>query len=268
MIVDAHTHAAQSWFEPVEALLFQMDRCGVERAVLVQMFGQYDNGYQIACARQHPDRLVAVGQVDPAAPDVVAQLERLREDGAVGVRMRPELRSPGDDPLLIWRTAARLGLAISCGAGGDVYLSDDFAAVLRAVGDAPVAIEHLGAFHRDGASVEAIAPKLAHLASFPNLTIKIHGLGQFATRAMPAPSGDDPFVRPVPPLLEAVVSAFGPSRVMWGSEYPAVSAKEGYANALRLPMAQLAGLSSADRDLVFGGTAARVLGRPLARHGA
>jgi predicted TIM-barrel fold metal-dependent hydrolase len=45
---------------------------------------------------------------------------------------------------------------------------------------------------------------------------------------------------------------------MWGSDYPPVSGREGYTNALRLPMAELAripGCGDAERDQIFGGTA-------------
>ena len=39
-IVDSHCHAALGWYEPVEVLLHQMDRNGVERAALIQINGR------------------------------------------------------------------------------------------------------------------------------------------------------------------------------------------------------------------------------------
>jgi len=59
-------------------------------------------------------------------------------------------------------------------------------------------------------------------------------------------------------LLEQAYQAFGPRRLMWGSDYPPVSGREGYRNALHLTMEQFAGKSTADRDEIFGGTALRV----------
>jgi L-fuconolactonase len=41
--VDTHCHVSLSRFEPVETLLFQMDTYGVDKAVLVQHGGEYDN---------------------------------------------------------------------------------------------------------------------------------------------------------------------------------------------------------------------------------
>ena len=68
-IVDTHCHAAPGWYEPVESLLFQMDRYGVEQAVLIQMRGQTNNDYQFECVQRYPDRLVSVvvQRLDPRA---------------------------------------------------------------------------------------------------------------------------------------------------------------------------------------------------------
>ena len=45
LIIDTHTHAGNNWFEPIEVLEFQMDRNGVDGAVLVQHGGTFDNTY-------------------------------------------------------------------------------------------------------------------------------------------------------------------------------------------------------------------------------
>ena len=71
------------------------------------------------------------------------------------------------------------------------------------------------------------------LARFPNAYVKIHGLGEFSQRAMP-PTEPFPFVEPIAPLIEMAYEAFGASRMMWGSDYPPVSMREGYGNALPL----------------------------------
>jgi L-fuconolactonase len=46
--------------------------------------------------------------------------------------------------------------------------------------------------------------------------------------------------------------------MMWGSDYPPVSAREGYGNSLHLPMKQLGSRSEEDRALIFGGTVRRL----------
>ena len=53
---------------------------------------------------------------------------------------------------------------------------------------------------------------------------------------------------------------FGPGRMMWGSDYPPVSAREGYRNALRLALDRFASASEEDRELIFGKVALSVFG--------
>lgn len=261
LIVDTHCHASSVWYEPVEALLHQMDRNGVERAVLVQIRGQADNEYQFECVGRFPDRLVSVVVVDTDRPDAADELERLVERGARGLRLWTDTRSPGADPLLIWRKAAELGLPVTC--GGDVrgFASDEFAALVEALPSLPIVVEHLGSVNSpDGQGPPyELRRKVFALARFPNVYLKIHGLGEFATRAMPVRQ-PFPFVEPIPPLLELAYEAFSPGRMMWGSDFPPVSGREGYGNALRFPMERFADKSEDEQALIFGGTAASVYG--------
>src|SRR5438034_4920103 len=104
-IVDSHCHVSPVWYEPVESLLHQMDRNGVEQAVLIQMMGQSNNAYQFECVRRFPGRFASVVIVATDRPDAAETLERLAGQGASGVRLGPLTRSPGDDPLAIWRAA-------------------------------------------------------------------------------------------------------------------------------------------------------------------
>ncbi|MCC6174581.1 MAG: amidohydrolase [Chloroflexi bacterium] len=260
-IVDSHCHVARGWYEPVEVLLTQMDRNGVERAALIQIRGQADNSYQNECARRYPDRLRSVVVVDTAAPDAARALEREAAAGAAGVRLSADARSPGDDPLAIWRSAAELGLPVSCGGSLEAFASDDFARIFEEVPSLPIVIEHLGSVNQpDGErGPYPLRQKVFDLARFPNAHIKIHGLGEFATRAMPVRE-PFPFVEPIPPLLDLAYQAFGPDRMMWGSDYPPVSGREGYRNALRLPMDYLTDRPEGERAAIFGGVAARVFG--------
>jgi L-fuconolactonase len=260
-LVDAHCHVSPHWYEPVESLLFHMDRNGVERAVLVQYMGQYDNAYQCECVRRYPGRFAPVVLVDAHDPDAPEALARLAERGAKGVRLRAETRSPGDDPLAIWRAAAALELPVSCGGTSRAFASAEFAGLVEALPDLPIVLEHLGSVNRpDGeAPPYDIRRHVFALARFPNVYIKIHGLGEFCTRTSPV-TAPFPFEQPIPPLLEMAYRAFGPGRMMWGSDYPPVSSREGYANALRFTMDRLAALSKEDRRLIFGGVAMALFG--------
>lgn len=261
-IVDSHVHVASSWYEPIETLLYEMDRNGVEKAVLIQMRGQADNRYQAECVRRYPGRFASVGIVDARAPDWERALERLAEEGASGVRFHLPLRPAGEDPLAIWRAAARLKLPVSCGGNSELFAAPELAAAIAAVPELPIVVEHLGGEnHPVDEGQEAFRPTVFALARFRNLHIKIHGLGEFCRRAMP-PTEPFPFERPIPPTLEQAYRAFGADRMMWGSDFPPVAVREGYRNALRLTMERLADLPEGERDRTFGGTAEAVFRFP------
>jgi L-fuconolactonase len=257
IIVDSHCHVSPVWYEPVETLLHQMDRHGVEHAILIQIQGQFNNDYQSECLGRFPGRFASVVVLDTDRADAVQQLEREAERGASGLRLRPGVRSPGDEPLAIWRAAARLGLSISCGGTASDFASDAFAETIQALPELKIVVEHLGSVNHpnDGDSPQHdIRRKVFELARFPNVYIKVPGLGEFARRALPVVE-PFPFEQPIPPLLELAYQAFGPQRLMWGSDYPPSSGREGYGNALRLPMEEFVSKSEADRSLIFGGVA-------------
>ena len=67
--VDTHCHAGTSWFEPIETLLACMDNNGVQRALLTQHRGMYDNSYLLECIARFPGRFSAIAGVDASDPD-------------------------------------------------------------------------------------------------------------------------------------------------------------------------------------------------------
>lgn len=244
-VVDSHCHVSPSWYEPVELLLFQMERNGVDHAVLIQMQGQSDNRYQQECQRRYPGKFASVVVVDVNREGVVADLERWAGEGASGVRLGP------DAPLPLWEAAARLGLSVSCGGNSQRVASPEFDKLFGHLPELPIVIEHLGGLKGE----DEHRGKVFDLARHPNAYMKIHGLGEFSRRAMPVKE-PLPFVEPIPRLLDDAYRAFGPSRLMWGSDYPPVSSREGYANALAFTRAELQHQSGLDD--IFGSTALRV----------
>ncbi len=257
LIVDSHCHVSPIWYEPVESLLHQMDANDVAHAVLIQMQGQSDNSYQFDCVSNYPGRFASVVIVDTESSAARDDLERLAGEGAVGVRFRPTVRSPGDDPLAVWRAASHLGLTISCIGSDDEFASPAFAELVAALPDLRIVIEHLGSDVPVGTGPPARTRAAFSLARFPNVYMKTPGLGEICPRVMP-PTSPFPFERPVPGLFTAAVAAFGPNRLMWGSDFPPVSFREGYRSALRLPMQEFEDLASEDRALIFGGVALSV----------
>lgn len=120
VIVDAHCHALLEWYEPIETLLFEMDRNDVDQAVLIQINGQFDNSYQAEAVRRYPGRFCSVVLVDHLQPDAPNTLERLGDGGASGVRLaracarraRIRLRSGGRLNSSAWPSAAEAAALI------------------------------------------------------------------------------------------------------------------------------------------------------------
>ena len=61
---------------------------------------------------------------------------------------------------------------------------------------------------------------------------------------------------------EVVLDAFGPARVMFGSDWPVCLLAASYADVTSAAQELIAALTPEEQALVFGGTAARVYGLP------
>ncbi|MQG87357.1 MAG: hypothetical protein FI699_00610, partial [SAR202 cluster bacterium] len=113
MIIDTHCHAGKNWFLPIESLEFEMDRAGVERAVLIQHGGTYDNDYLFEESGKRNNRFKVVVLVDPEDEDPIGSLEKLAERGAAGIRIGPDDEFNFlTDATDIWRKAGDLNLVV------------------------------------------------------------------------------------------------------------------------------------------------------------
>ena len=197
VIVDTHCHALPYWFEPIEILLDQMTRNDVDKAVLIQIRGMYDNSYLIECMRRFPGRFSVVAIVDTDMPDAPESLEKWVKEGAEGVRLSPSVRSPGTDPLAIWRRAAELDVAVSSLGSLEEFASSEFEAVVKEFPNLNIIIEHLGGGGGDTSPPHNTYRKVLRLSQYGNTLMKIPGLGEICSRR-PCPSGS-PFPSRVSP---------------------------------------------------------------------
>jgi L-fuconolactonase len=224
--VDGHCHVSPVWYEPVETLRYQMTSNHIDQAVLVQALGQYDNSYLEECVRAHSEQFVAVVAVDVARPEAGDELAALAERGATGVRLRPEARSPGADPLAVWRVAEREGLAVSCVGSSAKFATAQFEALARALPDLPIVLEHLGGTSRPDETYEdaTLRRRVFDLAALPNIYLKVPGLGELAPRRPVLPT-TGPAVEAQPAILSEALARFGADRLF--AVFPVVS-REGY----------------------------------------
>jgi len=262
MIVDSHCHVSPGWYEPVESLVYQMTRYGVQHAVLVQMQGQADNEYQFEVVRRFPGQFASVVWLDTSRPGACDELHHLAARGISGVRLSATDLVNGPRPLAVWQTAAELGLAVSCSGAHRDFTDTRFARVVQMLPRLRIVIEHLGGPVDPVGDEAEQRRQVFALARFRNVYVKIHGLGEFCRRAMPVRE-PFPFELPIPRWVDIAYDHFGPDRMMWGSDYPPVSGREGYGNALHLTLDQFASRRERDKALIFGGVAREVF--PLCR---
>ena len=247
-IVDTHCHIGLHKYEPVESLLYHMNTSGVDRAVFIQYAGNSDNQYMLDSMAAQPGKFQAAMIVDPT--DDGTAVRQWAERGIIGIRLPANSRADCADPLAQWRTAAELGLVVSAPSNPQSLLSDEFAEVLRKFPNLSIVIEHLAGIGEGRQPPYDTFKKILELAEKPNLSIKLPGFGEIC----PVPLPFDP----IPPLADMAIEAFSPQRVMWGSDYPPVSRREGYDNSLKVPMDYLSDLSSEDREWIFGKTALKI----------
>jgi len=264
VIVDSHCHASSRWYQPAESLLFEMDRHGVDKAVLIQLLGAFDNADMIAARRAHPDRFAFVAAIPSEALGTNA-VWRSVEQGAAGLRLRSSARAASGEPLSHWGAAADAGLSISCVGPAASMIDGSVAMLAETFPTLTIVLEHLGGLARpDAGDISAVSGGVLALARWPNVQIKLPGLGQIAPRK-PDLDGDELPLRldGVDELLRRVIDAFGADRIMWGSDFPPVAAREGYGHALDWPHQLLAPLGETACGAIFGRTAARSFGLGL-----
>ena len=114
-------------------------------------------------------------------------------------------------------------------------------------------LDHVGKPCIADREMEPWATQLRELARRQNVTCKVSGMVTEARwNAWTAES--------LRPYLDVVVEAFGPRRVMAGSDWPVCLVASGYGQWWRVLEAYFAGFSEVERAAVFGGTATRIYG--------
>ena len=103
-----------------------------------------------------------------------------RGEGARAVRLRATDRSAGDDPLLVWRVAADLHLAVSCVGSIAEFRDPAFAALVETVPTLPIVLEHLASAARGARDDGDGVAEVFKLARFHNIMVKVPGIGELS----------------------------------------------------------------------------------------
>ena len=258
-IIDSHCHAGLSWFEPIEMLITQMDLNNVGKGVLIQHKGVHDNSYLFDCADRFPGKFYVVVLVEVKNIKATDHLQNLVDAGAHGVRLQPADHSDGPDPLAIWKKAQSLGLPVSTLGTLSEFASSWFEEMVRELSELTIVLEHMAGVGHEMEEPYSDFRKVLNLSKYPNVYLKVGGLGEIIQRPLRLP--DRFMMDDRTPLLELAIEAFGHERVMWGSDYPPVSNREGYRNSLNGIQFHKALGTQVQKEWIMGKTAKRVFQR-------
>jgi predicted TIM-barrel fold metal-dependent hydrolase len=278
VIIDSHTHAWRVWPyatasvpDPsirgsIEQLLFDMDRHGIDRAVVLAACVDHNpdnDAYVLDGAARHPDRLLPFIDVDSMWSETYHRpgaSERLRERCAsaklAGIGHFLHDANDGwltsDDADAWLREARAQRLVVSIAAGPAWF--EDLGRVATRHPDVPLLLHHVGMIRHVDRNAEADVRALVALAAHPNIGVKASGF-----YAGSEDTAEYPYAAQVA-LFQPVYEAFGPRRVTWGSDHP-VAAWEGCSlpQARDVVQRHAPYIRPEDLPLVMGGTMATLL---------
>jgi L-fuconolactonase len=276
MTVDAHHHVwdlsvrDQDWITGTELQPLRRDftiadlepearSAGVDRTVLVQTITVPEETPEfLALAAEHDLIAAVVGWTDLTRPDVADELARLGElpGGRHLKGIRHQVQGE-PDPEWLLRADVHRGLSAVADAGlvyDLVVLPHQLPACVKAAEALPrltFVLDHLGKPPIASGDLEPWASHVRALAGLPNTVAKLSGL---VTEADPA-SWTTAGLRP---YTDVALAAFGPDRLMFGSDWPVCTLAATYEEVRAAAGELTAGLSGSERAALFGCTAARV----------
>jgi L-fuconolactonase len=277
--IDAHHHVwelarrPQAWLDGAELAAIRRDftladlapltaAAGIDRTVLVQVLPSPAETAEFLALAAGPGPVAGVvGWADLASGGIRRALDALRSgpggDRLVGIR---HLVQGEPDPRWLARAEVRRGLRAVADAGlvYDVLtLPHQLPAAIDAVRALPgltFVLDHLSKPPIASGVLDPWAALIRELAVLPNVSCKLSGM---VTEAGPRWTA-----AALRPYAEVVLDAFGPARVMFGSDWPVCLLAASYAGVTSAARELTSALTREEQALVFGGTAAQVYNLP------
>jgi L-fuconolactonase len=232
---------------------------GIDATVVVQSSSSLEETRELLDIAAQSGGLIAGGVgwavlTDPSLAEVLAELS------AAGplVGIRHQVQDEPDDEWL-GRPEVRRGL-LAVGRAGLVYdllvTPRQMAAAVAAGAALPevdFVLDHGGKPPIAAGGWEPWAGQIDALAALPNVSCKLSGLITEADWTGWRPQDVLPYAR-------HLLAAFGPDRLLFGSDWPVSTLAGGYGQVHALAEQAVADLDPAQRAAVFGGTAARTYG--------
>jgi L-fuconolactonase len=243
-------------FEPAD-LLPLLNARGIVATVAVQAAEtDAETDFLLAMARGTPWIGGVVGWTDLVAPTAPDRIDALAAQPKL-VGMRPMLQDLADDDFVL-RPSVRPALSAMerTGLRLDALVRPRHLPRLVALRNQhpglPIVIDHCAKPLFDRDAFGTWATDLRAVASDGLTCCKLSGL---VTEAGPGWTVD--MLRPV---FETVLDAFGPERLMWGSDWPVLNLAAEYEQWADATDRLLAGLPPSAREAILGGTATRFYG--------
>jgi L-fuconolactonase len=237
------------------------DANGVTASVVVQTVTVPGETPELLALAASSDLIAGVvGWTDLTAPDIADHIAALTERPGGGrlVGLRHQVQSE-PDPDWLTRPDVLRGLTVVARAGlvyDLVITPGQLTAAARAAAAVPdlmFVLDHLGKPPIAAARTESWAADLRRLAALPNTVAKLSGL---VTEA----DWHRWRVADLRPYAEVALDAFGPARLMFGSDWPVCTLAASYPDVLAAARDLTAGLTPAEHEAVFAGTATAVYG--------
>lgn len=235
-----------------EMLIELMKANGVARTVIIQViYYRWDNSYAADVLRRYPQYFRGVARVNPESPSAPDDASRLiGEQGFQGVRLSPGVGASGDwirGPLMppLWRRCEDLKTSMNILTGTGRLA--DIGALVEKFPSLTVVIDHM-------ADCPADRPdelrKLLALARYPHVFVKVSHTWSVSKQPYPYPDAQE--------QVKRLYDAFGPQRLMWGTDWPMVEPYCGYAKALAMVRDEMKFLNDDDKSWMLGRTVERV----------
>jgi L-fuconolactonase len=231
--------------------------CGIDKTVLVQCAQTVDETkFMLGIAEANSFVAGVVGWLDFEASDAPKQIAALAENKKL-VGFRPMLQDLPDDN---WILKANLKPALKAiaenGLRFDALIFPRHLSVIHKFidqnPDLPVVIDHGAKPEIAKGEINEWEKGMRGIARETRAMCKVSGL---ATEAAPNWKPQN-----LKPYVDVLLDAFGPKRLMWGSDWPVLNMAGDYVTWHRLAESFTKHLSAEDRAQIFGGTAARFYG--------
>ncbi|CAM3491353.1 amidohydrolase [Occultella aeris] len=256
MIIDSHVHVGAWKYPPVEEYQAAMSGADVGFAVLAQFVGAADNRYLARCVERSPDRFAAIAMVEHETPGAAQQIARIAATGSfVGIRLPAAARTPGADPLAVWRAIAAHGLVASVRGPLADIAAPEFAEIVDEVPDLKMRLEHVGFTQFPAAGADrSHFDRFLQLATRPQIHSMWAGFYANSGAGYPYPDAD--------PFLRDLIAAFGAQRITWGGDWNQPDAAPGAYQAAVRHVLERPYLTSDDTRWILGGAAAALFHLP------